>query len=358
MKFSLIKKWLFHAKCLTTLVWIIFPFFYILFAAQSYWRGPFFGISYYYLVISNNPIPLVIPSFPLLIWLLFFAVYPAIYPTHKFYSKRGSENVVIEYAFLKKILYCSILIVIFAIILTQYIIMNMSQDNEFKELTEQYTKRLGPVPSGKTIEEMSRFFNEAFQKDPELEKLNSEIGKRYETIIQSLGFTSYSYTVIFYSIYFIAVVPISILIKLLLEHARSKFRISFARACFDIVLKKTSSNLEKARYLELGLRWYNMFLKRNIGLQFDYQAVYSRILLSFPLNNNQCLTQLIDSFKDEDDFKPLRHISENILNKSQDILVEQNIMTRIKESSDLLIPLITIIITIISTFFLKPPSLP
>jgi len=263
---------------------------------------------------------------------------------------------VIEYTILKKILYWSILLLIFTIVLVQYINTILSQDNEINKLSEQVDKIMIPISQGKTQDEVQKVFNEMFLKNPEFSNLINNLSKRQEIVLQPTGFTPYSYSALFNSIYFIALVPISILIKLLLEHARSKFRIYFARACFDIVLKETSSNLEKARYLQLGLRWYNRFLKRNIGLQFDYQAVYSRILMSFPLNNNQCLTQLIDSFKDEDDLKPLRHISETILNKSQDILFEQNIFTRIKESSDLLIPLVTVIITIISTFFLKPPS--
>lgn len=151
-------------------------------------------------------------------------------------------------------------------------------------------------------------------------------------------------------------VPILILLKLLLEHARKQFRFYYAKTCFEIIIEKKSES-DKAEYLNLGLEWYNKFVKRVTKNTIDTGTIYTKIISHSQLSNNVLLDTITESFDDGDEFKPLRHMV-NLLAcwKEGDILVKESLKTKIKESSDLLIPVVTVTITIITTFFLKAPT--
>ena len=68
--------------------------------------------EFYFIPIFSGIYIGIVPPIPLLLTLLVFAFIPAIYPTPKFFKKRGFVNVIIEYQYLKKILYISIFILI------------------------------------------------------------------------------------------------------------------------------------------------------------------------------------------------------------------------------------------------------
>ncbi|HEY7572867.1 MAG TPA: hypothetical protein VH796_16020 [Nitrososphaeraceae archaeon] len=76
------------------------------------------------------------------------------------------------------------------------------------------------------------------------------------------------------------------------------------------------------------------------------------------MGSNVLLDTIVDSFNEGDELKPMRHMLALLSCWKQDggILVKQSLRTKIRETSGLLIPLVTVIITIISTFFLKPPT--
>jgi hypothetical protein len=108
----------------------------------------------------------------------------------------------------------------------------------------------------------------------------------------------------------------------------------------------------------MGLNWYNKFLKRNIGLQInDITGIYSKVITDSSLNSNKTLVSMSESFASEDEFEPLRYLSVFFPDtKKEQILARESIRTRIQESSDILIPIITVTLTIITTFFLPKPS--
>lgn len=100
---------------------------------------PFIGN---YLFISSIP-PMIIPfpPIPLFIVLLIFALYPAIYSTPKFFKKRGYENVVLEYRYIKIILFSSIIILI-TIILVYLILANHLSRVNIEPANEQTITKL------------------------------------------------------------------------------------------------------------------------------------------------------------------------------------------------------------------------
>ena len=77
-------------------------------------------------------------------------------------------------------------------------------------------------------------------------------------------------------------------------------------------------------------------------------------MLGSSLTRNEQLS-LIKSFDDEDDFAPLRHIALDFFEPDGENTVKGSLKMSIVESSKFVIPVITTIITVVSTFFLKPP---
>jgi hypothetical protein len=130
----------------------------------------------------------------------------------------------------------------------------------------------------------------------------------------------------------------------------------FAKGCFRIVLNESSDEIDKAKYFMRGLVWYNRF-KNTINLQINnIEKVCENMLLKSPLDNNETLLSIADSFEDEKRFRPLRLISSILPHtEGEKILSKELLRTKIQESSDLIIPIVTIIITIITTFFLPKP---
>jgi hypothetical protein len=73
------------------------------------------------------------------------------------------------------------------------------------------------------------------------------------------------------------------------------------------------------------------------------------------LSNNILLDTIVDSFNNGDELKPMRHMRDMLALlscwKEGATLVKQSLRTKIKESSDMLIPIVIVVITVIATFF-------
>jgi hypothetical protein len=108
-----------------------------------------------------------IPPTPLLTVLLIFAIVPAASSSETFFRTRGERNGVDEYLYIRKILYISLAVIIIATVSLYYF--------------HDYTKNMSEVPYPLNI----------------------------------LGY------VLYYLVYSFPAVPISILLKLMLEHARN-----------------------------------------------------------------------------------------------------------------------------------------
>ena len=103
--------------------------------------------------------------------------------------------------------------------------------------------------------------------------------------------------------------------------------------------------------------WYNKFVKRVTKNAIDVETTFSKIVSHSQLSNNILLDTVVDSFHEGDELKPMRHMLALVSCwKEGATLSKESLRTRIKESSDLLIPIVTVIITIITTFFLRAPT--
>ena len=123
------------------------------------------------------------------------------------------------------------------------------------------------------------------------------------------------------------------------------------------MINESKNETDKNGYLLLGLDWYNKFVKRITKGGIDIQTIYSKIVSHAPLSDNILLDTIMESFHGDDELKPMRHMLDLLSCwKEGATLVKESLRTRVKESSDLLIPIVTVAITIITTFFLKAPS--
>ena len=320
LKPSKIKEWLWSAKILTTIIWILFPIGYISnlylipYLTNTTWSDEFFRpimVVELFFWETQLPVNLIfIPPVPFMIVLFLFSVFPSVFPVEKFFKIRGNANVVIEYQILRKILFAATIVLVFFIVFLLVL----------------------------------SFWIEAYLRQPNF-------------IVNISGIDLlFIYDDIYSIIFILPAVPIFILLKLLLEHARKRFRFYYAKACFEIV-NKSGNEADKAEYFLLGLEWYNKLVKRVTKGGIDIETIYSKIISHSPLSNNILLNIIVDLFYNGDELRPMRHMLDLLSCwKEGATLVKESLRTKIRESSDLLIPIGTVVITIISTFFLKPPQ--
>ncbi len=319
LKPSNFKDWLWSAKVLATIVWILFPLgfgiigyiYQYLYTMDQSTKDPNPFITnwrienLHILDISFN---VYITPILLMALLLLFAVFPAIYPSKKLFRKKGDLNVVIEYEYIRKIFYVSLAVSIISMILF-YTFLQKGYSETLNNLKDQYSLSLALLVGA----------------------------------------------VVYLLIVILPAISTFILIKLLLLHARKQFRFYYAKACFKI-LNETKSETDKAEYLHLGLDWYNKFVKRVTKSGIDIETIYSKLISNSQLSNNILLDTITDSFHSGDELKPMRHMLALLSCwKEGATLVKESLKTRIRESSDLLLPILGVIITIITTFFLRTP---
>ena len=396
LKPSNFKEWLWSAKILTTIVWILLPIGYIVFIRildipsityVAYGHGTlldkFLGPIVFHLPngVGNllNIYMIYIPPIPLMTVLLVFSVYPAIYPTEKFFKNRGNANAVTEYQYIKKILFTFIIAEIIMII-ALYSFISYTREDANNLLAQQenlnttlYNLNTTRYNLGAQQENLNTTLYNllAQQENPtatlsqmsNVAQQSSNVTQQINNTLQQMGNINeqqglYINTInsLYVIIFALPAVLIFILLKLLLEHARQHFRFYYSQACFEII-KITRSETDKASYTIMGLEWYNKFVKRVTKGGIDIETIYSKILSLAQLSNNILLDTIVETFHNGDELKPMRHMLILLSYwKEGATLIKESLRTKIKESSDLLIPIVGVIITILSSFFLPKPG--
>jgi hypothetical protein len=73
------------------------------------------------------------------------------------------------------------------------------------------------------------------------------------------------------------------------------------------------------------------------------------------LDNSKTLFSLANTFEDKNEFTALRYLRTVLpLGEGEKMLTREAFATKVKESSELIIPIVTTLITLITTFFIKP----
>ena len=187
------------------------------------------------------------------------------------------------------------------------------------------------------------------------------VKQQFENVKQQFENVISTINSLYVIIYVLPAVLIFILLKLLLERVRRQFGFYYSKACFEIITKtENESETDKTSYLILGLEWYNKFIKRVTMEGCDIETIFSKVISHAQLrpSDNMLLDTIVESFDEEDKLKPMRHMLTllSCWKEGGGSLIKQSLRAKIKGSSDLLIPIVTVIITIISTFFLKSPK--
>jgi hypothetical protein len=376
LKPSNFKEWVWSAKVLTTIVWIIFPLGYITIIRildipsvgyigsgepkpLDLLLGPIIFHLPHELGHYINIFLIYAPPIPLMAVLFLFSVYPAICPTKKFFKRRGGSNAVIEYKYLTKILFVFLIVLILAIIALSLLISNTQE--YMKNLLNQERNLVNQMNNlaehGNNLKELQQF-NYVTRGNllKELQQFEN-VKQQFENVDQKFKNVTSTVNSLYVVIYVLSAVLIFILLKLLLERVRRQFGFYYSKACFEIIIK-TESETDKTSYLILGLEWYNKFIKRVTMEGCDIETIFSKIVSHAQLSNNTLLDTIVESFNGEDKLKPMRHMLTllSCWKEGGGSLTKQSLRAKIKGSSDLLIPIVTVIITIISTFFLKPPK--
>ena len=134
----------------------------------------------------------------------------------------------------------------------------------------------------------------------------------------------------------------------------TEFKISFARVCCKVALKK-EDELERAKYILLSLNWYNYYLRNSLDLQLNEKdKLFDNIIMK--INENSYIIQDIDYALNKNKLellKLLKLLSENIYSNDKEktkeyLLTEFTYADKIRGLSNLIIPLITVAISVIS----------
>jgi len=250
-----------------------------------------------------------------IIILVVFPPFPAPFSTQKYFKTQGYENAVVEYEYVRKILLVSLYLLIIVLV---FLISLPGVYSYF------------PAP-------LNRIFNPAIHQ------------------ISSNGLEILPIDVIYLIRIYLFIIVFAAFLKMLFATGRSQFRLYFAKGCFEIIKLKKEDEVKKMSYLIKGLNSYNKYLKRLTKLQItDLVKIYSSISSCEDKTKiSKTMESLSGAFEKGDTLEPLRKLSSMYKIPRETLLTEQPLIHKIKELNTLIIPMATIVITLITAFLPK-----
>ncbi len=249
-----------------------------------------------------------------LITLVVFPPFPAPHSTKKYFKIRGFENAVLEYEFVRHILLIALVLLI--VILAFTIIL-------------PFIHSYFPPPLNTVL-------------NPGL--LNVRVGGQ-EVLPLHL---------IYYLRFYLFIIVVGAFLKILFALAKPEFRLYFAMGCFRIIQRKTDE-VGKMRYLIKGLNSYNRYLKRCMNLQMsNLTNIYSKISNIPQEERKKIIESLSNSLeRGNNTLEPVRYLLTLSKVPEEEFLTEQPLKEKIKGVYTLLVPVFTIIVTMITSFLAK-----
>jgi hypothetical protein len=243
-------------------------------------------------------------SYGFFIYIIFlFPPYPFPISIEKYFKERGFENAVIEFEFVKKIMYFAVPIFLILTFLPT-----------IKEKIEYFT-------SQKLSLLEDRIFN----------------------------------LIAIYSLF----ISFSGLLKMVFVQLRKKFRLYFAKGCF-ILLSNTIDEVEKVYYFKKGLNSYNKYIQKNLHLSINnLDKIYSMISFMSVEKKNQIFKSLSFAFLDKNidihTLEPMRVLQKDLptlfpLDKTETYLTQQPVLNKIKDNVAFLLTITPLIISIIEIY--------
>ena len=259
-----------------------------------------------------------IPGFIVYISSWIYGLHPAFIRTEKFFSKRGYENVVLEYEFIKKLLFVIIILLTIALIIL------------YSNLFYQNHTVTNNTLTNHTLTNNTLTILDILREKP---SLNSSL-------------------IVFSSI--LAYISIAAILRITTQNLKRDFRFYFAKGCCKIISHK-NEEVEKMKYLFLLLSSYNKYLQRNLKIQInDIKKIYS-IILYKDKNQQIEIMESICAALEEDRLKLARYLSSLQKIPDSEFYVKESLFQQLKIIGVFLVAAIPIIISIIHTIkiFLK-----
>ncbi len=229
------------------------------------------------------------------VMILIYAPYRSAFSTEEYFKRRGYENTINEYRYVKKILFIAIPAFIF------FTITNFMIYNNFGSVFTDY-------------------------------------------VLALVGGT-YNFIFIVGQLFFIVTAGLT---KIVLQTLKKDFRLYFAKGCFDIAAKK-DDDIDRMRLFIMGLNSYNLYLRRYLHLEIeDLKTIYSKVSSAPETEKCKIIDSVCAGFK-SNKLQPLSNLM-TVLNISEPdkFLTRQSLIQNIKEGAALAAVIIPIIISLIT----------
>jgi hypothetical protein len=238
----------------------------------------------------------------ILIIAVLYGLYPLRFRLEKYFSK-GHERIVVEYQFVKNLLYIWIPIIIVLLV----IILALSPNIVENKVSDFY--EVGPFQISKI--QIYLIFN-----------------------------ISQSVLAFFIGGFYGGIIRISI------QLIKREFRFYFAKTCFTIV-SKHEGNSRKIRYFTLGLNSYNKYLRRHLHFEIkDIQKIYSKFIYADTKNKDEIVKSLCESME-ADRLQVARYLSALAEVSATELFVNESSVEKLKSIGAFVAVVIPIIISII-----------
>jgi hypothetical protein len=226
--------------------------------------------------------------------LVFYALFPTLISSKRYFDRQSFGSLVVEYHLLKR------LICIGTPLLVLVLLVFFGQENLEKEcFVKSEFKPLKPI--------------------------------------------CYSYTVL----PAITLIVGGSIVRFVSNISKRDFRYYYARGCFQVSQDQNES--EKMTYLNRALNSYDKYLKRNLKLQISNTAKITSKIISDAAREQYDITASIShAFLHDNKLKPIEYMLNLMdLKKTENFLVKELMLNKIKESGTFFAAIIPVIISII-----------
>jgi hypothetical protein len=133
-----------------------------------------------------------------------------------------------------------------------------------------------------------------------------------------------------------------------------EFWFNFAKACIKVV-QKEEREVDKTAYLFLGLGMYDKYLRKTLNFRIrDLEKIFDKILC-LPIEGKYVLIASISNALEGEKLDLAKQLSKRYLpeQNTDQFLIKEKIGQKIKDATALIIPIITIAVTIIGLIIKK-----
>ena len=130
--------------------------------------------------------------------------------------------------------------------------------------------------------------------------------------------------------------------------AVKRFNFYYAKTLVGISLYgQKEDEVKRIKHLLVGIDSYRKYLRNRLGLDIDSAKVYPKITTLVPEDRNALIKSMYEAFsQDADKLKPIVCLTTFLNISSAEILIKEHARDKIKQLSLLLIPIVTVMISI------------